>query len=314
MSTATQSWRARRTRASSVAFVHPIESLRRIARSGDVDPVWLAQEAAEALGSLSYEAQALVPACRRLIEAHPSCGPLWWVASRIIVADDPYAAAYTAIEALADDPTSEELAASLPSEASVVIPARADLAAAMRLRPDISITVVGTPYRLNEILRRFRGDSDVIGVDQRDFDLAGSEALTGENHLVILEALAAGPDGVIVDQDQAALVTLAAMSLVPCWVMTGVGRTLPAELLAEIRSRTVEASTDESPVLDDDYLDLLEMPGSHRSRRLERPTAFLGREQISVVVGPRGKALPELALRRAECKAPAELLGFARQR
>jgi hypothetical protein len=233
----------------------------------------------------------------------------------VIVAEDPFAAAYDAIEALADDPTREELAASLPSEASVVIPAKPALASALALRPDISVTVVGMPYRLNEALRRLRGVAEVTGVDQRDFDVDGTEILPSGEHLVLLEALAAGPDGALVDHEQASLLSYVSSLDAPCWVMTGVGRVLPAELLNEIRSRTLEAGLDESGSPDDaDDFDLLVTNGSDRSRRRDRPVAFLGVEHIAGVVGPRGWAVPELALRRAECRAPAELLGFARQR
>jgi hypothetical protein len=296
--------------------VHPIERLRHVARAGDVDPVLLAQEAAEALGSLTYEAQALVPACRRLIEAHPSCGPLWWVAARVIVAEEPFDAAYAAIEALADDPTAEELAASFPAGASVVIPAKAGLALALNMRPDLSVTVVGMPYRLNEVLRRLSRVADVVGIDSRDFDVDGAEMMGDGPHLLVLEALAAGPSGFLVDRDQAELASSAVMTEVPCWVATGVGRVLPAELFAEIVDRTVsteEVDLSEPDFDDDDDFALLRRAGGDRSPRRHRPVAFLEAERVAAVVGPRGKAIPQLALRRAECRAPAELLGFARQ-
>jgi hypothetical protein len=185
----------------------------------------------------------------------------------------------------------------------------------LQLRPDISITIVGMPYRLNEVLRRLRGAGDVIGVDQRDFEIDGEVALPEGDHLILLEALAAGPAGVLVDQDQASLITHLSSLDAPCWVTTGVGRVLPPELFAEIRERSVEATPEEHGGYDDgDLFDLLGATGSDRSRRRERPVVFLGADQINMVVGPRGRAVPELALRRAECRAPAELLGFARLR
>ena len=277
----------------------------------------LAQEAAEALGSLTYEAQALVPACRRLIEAHPSCGPLWWVAARVIVADEPFDAAYAAIEALEDDSTADELAAGFPAGASVVIPAKAGLAIALNLRPDLSVTVVGMPYRLNEVLRRLSRVADVVGIDARDFDADGAEMIGDGPHLLVLEALAAGPSGFLVDRDQAVLAGAAIMAEVPCWVATGVGRILPAELFAEILDRTI--SPDDAmdwsgfELDDEDDFALLRGMGGERSSRRHRPVAFLDADRVAAVVGPRGKAIPQLALRRAECRAPAELLGFARQ-
>jgi hypothetical protein len=302
--------------AGSVSIVHPIERLRYVARAGDVDPVMLAQEAAEALGSLTYEAQALVPACRRLIEAHPSCGPLWWVAARVIVAEEPFDAAYAAIEALEDDPTADELAASFPAGASVVIPAKTALALALNMRPDLSVTVVGMPYRLNEVLRRLSRVADVVGIDQRVCDADGAEMMGEGPHLLVLEALAAGPAGFLLDRDQVVLASSPVLFDSSCWVTTGVGRVLPAELLAEILDRTVSSeATDQAgfEIDDEDDFALLRGTAGERAPRHQRPMAFLQAERVAQVIGPRGKAIPQLALRRAECRAPAELLGFARQ-
>jgi hypothetical protein len=306
----------RGARAGSVGIVHPIERLRHVARAGDVDPVMLAQEAAEALGSLTYEAQALVPACRRLIEAHPSCGPLWWVAARVIVAEEPFDAAYAAIEALEDDPTADELAASFPAGASVVIPAKTGLAVALNMRPDLSVTVVGMPYRLNEVLRRLSRVADVVGIDQRDFDADGAEMMGEGPHLLVVEALAAGPSGFLLDRDQVVLASSPVLSDTPCWVTTGVGRVLPAELFAEVLDRTISPGAMEQSGFEiDDEADFALLRGTvgERSSRHHRPVAFLEAERVAQVVGPRGRAIPLLALRRAECRAPAELLGFARQ-
>ena len=76
--------------AGSVASVHPIERLRYVARAGWAAPAVLAAEAAWALADLAlHEEPAVLPACRRLLDRHPGCGPLWWVAARILTAGDP---------------------------------------------------------------------------------------------------------------------------------------------------------------------------------------------------------------------------------
>ncbi|MGH9295606.1 MAG: hypothetical protein ACRD0B_09770, partial [Acidimicrobiales bacterium] len=69
--------------------MHPIERLRYIARvQGESGPT-IAIEAAWTLAELAtIEPSALVTACRRLIEHHPECGPLWWVSAHLVVADD----------------------------------------------------------------------------------------------------------------------------------------------------------------------------------------------------------------------------------
>jgi hypothetical protein len=161
----------------SVGPVHPIERLRYVARSGDADPVMIAIEAAEALAGLAHTPQALVPSCRRLLEAHPSCGPLWWVAARMIVADEARGAAYSSIDALEQDQTAEELASSFPAGASVVIPARRDLADALDLRPDLAVTVVGSPYQLNRIFGRMTDLREVVGISQQDLEYGDEETI-----------------------------------------------------------------------------------------------------------------------------------------
>lgn len=294
-------------------MVHPIERLRYVARAGDADPVMIAMEAAEALAGLGHAAQALVPSCRRLLEAHPTCGPLWWISARMIVADDPRHVAYASVSALEDDQTVEELAASFPAGASVVIPARGDLGDAVDLRPDLSVTVVGSPYRLNRVFGRMTDLREVIGVDQQELVLGREELPTAD--LVVLEALAAGPSGVLVDVDQAELLDQAESLGMPCWVMVGVGRLLPAALYDEVSRRVGGADAEHRRApsgYDDDVEDLFTPSGKIRPRRRRDEAVAIPAGRISAVVGLRGKSVPALGLRRSDCVAPAELLGFSR--
>ncbi len=77
-------------------------------------PDALAAEAAWALADLAArEAPAVLPACRRLLERHPDCGPLWWVAARVVGADDPAAEAEWCAAAIESDPTPELLVGAL---------------------------------------------------------------------------------------------------------------------------------------------------------------------------------------------------------
>ncbi len=90
--------------------MHPVEVLRLLARSQDDDSVALAAEAGEVLASLaSSDPEALVPACRRLLDRHVGCVPLWWVAARVLSAADPVAEGMEAASELWDDPTHELL-------------------------------------------------------------------------------------------------------------------------------------------------------------------------------------------------------------
>lgn len=90
--------------------MHPIERLRYVARSGWAGAAALGAEAAYALADLAeYDAAAILPACRRLLERNPSVGPLWWVAARMLVAGDPVEEAEWCARALDDDPTDDIL-------------------------------------------------------------------------------------------------------------------------------------------------------------------------------------------------------------
>jgi hypothetical protein len=101
--------------------VHPIERLRYVARAGWGAPDVLAAEAAWALADLAVrEGPAVLPSCRRLLDRHPGCGPLWWVAARILTAGDPVAEGERCAEALESDQTDELLDEALPAGARVV--------------------------------------------------------------------------------------------------------------------------------------------------------------------------------------------------
>jgi hypothetical protein len=81
----------------------------------------LAAEAAWALGDLAqHEAWAVLPACRRLLDRHPGCGPLWWVTARMLTAGDPVEEAERCVDLLESDPTPHLLGEELGSERRAV--------------------------------------------------------------------------------------------------------------------------------------------------------------------------------------------------
>jgi hypothetical protein len=81
----------------------------------------LAAEAAWALGDLAlHESSAVLPACRRLLDRHPGCGPLWWVAARMLTAGDPVEEAERCADLLESDPTSDLLREELAGERRAV--------------------------------------------------------------------------------------------------------------------------------------------------------------------------------------------------
>ncbi len=283
--------------------MHPIERLRYVARAGDADPALLAEEAAEALGSLAREPRALVPACRRLLEFHPTCGPLWWVCARLLVADDLREAARVAVELLMDDPTADELAASLPAGATVAASASGLVAEALGERPDLSSRLVGSPSALRGALRR-AGDSDVTGWDLSELD----DALDGAR-LVVVDALAAGPAGYLLDSAAAALAVAAARLGLELWVAAGEGRILPNALFEVVVQRGEGlADRDEYDSDEDDFFFDLGHSGRPISGRFAHRAIALHAEAARGVVSPNGPAVPSVGLARSSCRAPAELL------
>lgn len=101
--------------------MHPIERLRYVARAGWAAPDVLAAEAAWALADLAdREGPAVLPSCRRLLDRHPGCGPMWWVAACILTAGDPVAEGEHCADALETDQTDELLDEALPAGARVV--------------------------------------------------------------------------------------------------------------------------------------------------------------------------------------------------
>ncbi len=101
------------SRPGTLAVVHPIEYLRYVARSGDASAEWLVPEAAEALRGLIDDHQTLVMGCRKLLEHHAQCGPMWWLCGHLLAARDARAAVDDLLETFLDDPTPLQLSLAL---------------------------------------------------------------------------------------------------------------------------------------------------------------------------------------------------------
>lgn len=206
--------------------MHPIERLRYVARADGAGPSLLGREAAGALGAFARDPVALVTACRRLVDRHPTAGTVWWIAARVLTegADE----AWHAAEELEDDPTADVLAAAIPD--------------------DVAVLVVGWPEQVGDALRR-RGDVEVLVVDSADrsgpafarrlsnahveaYDIpnAGVGAAAADVDLVLLEASALGPGGFIAAAGSRAAAAVARQAGVPVWVCAGAGRVLPGRL------------------------------------------------------------------------------------
>jgi hypothetical protein len=208
--------------------MHPIERLRYVARATGADPSLLVRETAGALADvMRVEPVGLVPACRRLIDRHLTVAPVWWLCARLLTAADPIAAAWAAAAEMEDDPTDAILGDCLPEEATVTLIGWPDLAApALRRRGDLELLIADAQGDGSALVRRLI-DCDVDAVAVPD---AGVAAATVVSDLVLIEAVAAGPTGVLAATGSHAAAAVAALAGTPVWAVAGVGRVLPGPL------------------------------------------------------------------------------------
>jgi hypothetical protein len=262
--------------------MHPIERLRYVARSGGVDHGPLAEEAARALAGFVDDQAGLVTACRRIVDRHPTSGPMWWLAAHVLATNDPRAEAFRCVSTLQDDRTAAALAYELPDDATVA--------------------VVGWPEQIGVALVR-RGDLRVLVIDSlgegaglvRRLEQAGSEAdeVPPANaagavrwaKLVLLEASAVGPDGFVAVAGSHAAAAVARDTDAEVWLVVGEGRALPERLWASLVDRLDQAG--EPWELDEEVA----------------PLSLVDR-----VVGPKGLEGVEAMLRRTDAPVVPELL------
>ena len=252
-----------------------------VARASGEEPGLLAMEAAGALAGCADDPRALVLACRRLVQRQPACGPLWWLAARVVASADPGTEAWMSAELLREDVTPAVVAASLPEDAV--------------------LTVLGWPEQVTETLRR-RGDARVLVVDVMGdgsplvaaLDRAGSDAslvpeagigaAVAASSLVLLDASAVGPTGFLAVTGSHAAAAVAYTEQIPVWVVAGVGRVLPGRLWGAL----VDRVTALGDPWDSDW-------------------EVVPIELATAVVGPDGPLNPADALETVDCPDAPEL-------
>lgn len=263
--------------------MHPIERLRYVARAVGADQGLLTREAAGALAAFGDDPAGLVTACRRLVERHPSVGPLWWLCSRVLLADDPVLEAWQAADELDDDDTPQALASALAEDAVVcVIGWPEQVADALVRRGDVRALVVdaiGAGSGLSSMLARAAVESDDVSPD-------GLGAAAADADLVVLEATAVGPDAFVALAGSRAAAAVARHAGRPVWLVAGVGRLLPRRVWEALVSR-----------LDDE------------GEPWERDDEVVPLDLVDCVVGPDGLRPVAEALQRTDCPIAPELLG-----
>ncbi|HEX9546604.1 MAG TPA: hypothetical protein VF942_04660 [Acidimicrobiales bacterium] len=264
--------------------MHPIERLRYVARASGADLSMLAQETAVALADVvRVEPAGLVPACRRLIERHLTAGPVWWLASRVLTASDPALEAWAAAAVIDNDPTPDLLARAIPDDGTVTIIGWPDIAASvLRRRGDVEVLVSDAGGDGASLARRLVD----AGTEAAVVPDAGIAAAVVVSNLVIVEATAAGPTGLLAATGSHAAAAVAAHAGIPVWGVAGVGRVLPERLWDALLSRLDQAE-------DEPWDRVVEMI----------PTGL-----ITELIGPSGRLPASEGLAQTSCPAAPELL------
>ncbi|MGZ8765299.1 MAG: hypothetical protein ACXW2C_06370 [Acidimicrobiia bacterium] len=262
--------------------MHPIEHLRFVARAHGADPASLVRETAHAMSSMRFDPSGLVVACRRVVERHPECGPLWWLCAHLLTAQEPFRLAWELADAIDDDSTADELASAIPDDAVVVTIGWTDICArALTRRGDVTVLVVESRHRGSSLMQRLERHDVACELVQAE---AIGRAIPAAD-LVILETHATSTERVVAPIGSTAVAAVAATCGVPVWLVAGVGRRLPRDLVVAIDERV--AKVDDPWELDTDVF----------------PTAC-----VTHVVGVHGLSVSSPEALAAECPMVPELL------
>ncbi|MFV0306973.1 MAG: hypothetical protein ACK5OX_04445 [Desertimonas sp.] len=216
--------------------MHPIERLRYVARARGVDAESLVVETAGALRALGLDPSELVVSCRRIVERHPTCGPLWWLCARVLTAAEPATSLRESVEQIGDDRTARRLAALLPDDGTVVVAGYPEVATeALCRRGDVRVLVVDTDFAGSAMARRLeRAD-----VDHDLVPAQAAAAAVASADLVLVEALALDDATAITPIGSGVATAAGAFRGVPVDVVAGRGRRLPGGLMGAVLERTV---------------------------------------------------------------------------
>ncbi len=197
----------------------------------------LVRETAGALRGLQFEQAGLVIACRRIVERHPTSGPLWWFCSSLLTSARPFDAAYELAAEVEHDPTPDHLFDLLPDDATVCVVGWPDLIGdAVMRRGDIRVLAIDADDQGNSFVRRLqRAD-----IDAEIVPAAGIAAAAVAADIVLVEAMATGTDEILATTGSRALASVAYCSEVPTWLVAGRGRRLPQGLFTTMATRIAD--------------------------------------------------------------------------
>jgi hypothetical protein len=252
--------------------MHPIERLRYVARASGADQALLVRETAAALGAFADDPPGLVAACRRVIERHPTSGPLWWLCSRVLTTpDDVRAEASHAADEIELDRTARELAAALADDATACVVGWPEIVGeALPRRGDVEVLAVDSLGEGSGLVRRL----GLSGIDAVEVATSGLGAAVASSDVLLLEAVAMGPTGFVGVSGSLAAAAVARHADVPVWVVVGVGRLLPARVWDAVTGRQETRLADPWD-LDEEVVPLSLVDAACGPGGLQSPTAAL---------------------------------------
>jgi hypothetical protein len=201
--------------------------------------------------------------------------------SRALTAADPFDEVGRAADESEGDPTADVLIESLPEDATVCVVGWPDLVAeAVVRRGDVCVLAVDCGDGAGFARRLHRSD-----VEAEVVSAAGVAAAAAAADVVLVESVAAGPDGMLATLGARAAAATAYCAEVPVWFVAGVGQRLPGPTWQGMLERLGEQA--EPWDLDHEYVPL---------------------GLASHVVGPGGLEASPGDLGIAECAVAFELL------
>jgi hypothetical protein len=235
------------------------------------------------LAGFADDPAALVTACRRLVDRHPTVGPVWWLSCRMLGATDPRQEGWKLADELESDHTPDMVADLVPGEATVVVLGWPELVGrALARRGDVQVLIVDALGEGTSLARRLRSS----GVEVSEAPESGLASAVVASDLVLLEASVLTVGEFVAIAGSRAAASVARQAKVPVWVVAGAGRVLPARLGDAMRRRLESA----------------------RERPWDRDEELVPLDVVDQVVGPDGPEAPDDAARRSDCPVTPELL------
>lgn len=223
--------------------MHPIEHLRYLARAGYADAPELVSETASALRHLGADPANLLLTCRRIVEKHPTCGPLWWMCAELLTALEPRDSLRRCVEQVHADSTpvhlSGHLATRFPDGGVVVVNGWAwEAAVALVQSFGFEVCVVDGDNGADHMVRVLERNEVVTHL----VDPQRAAAAVAESDAVVISTAFAGPEGIWSPIGSAQLASTAYCAGVDVIAMTPVGTRLP-KVFTDAMVRLVDDDT-----------------------------------------------------------------------